>query len=217
MRGKSSPLCCHESLPNAPSPAPRLGGSPPGSALKISEQPSLQPLTVKPYESATLQTVLVSQRCRVCRLACCSRPTGSWTPSAGKNRCATASAPKPAMPPARPTWSMTHLLGFAPDIRPVQEDHAWLLERVGIVQACGGVENVAAHVQGHDRGPAQRRARGLARAAVASLAVKAMDCRPHPNQANRSSPRSTWPGVCGRAQPDIETCGAIAPGTPPDR
>jgi hypothetical protein len=33
--------------------------------LFVSEQPSLQPLTVKPYEPAMLQTVLVSQRCRV--------------------------------------------------------------------------------------------------------------------------------------------------------
>ena len=31
----------------------------------MSELPSLQALTVKPYEPATLQTVLVSQRCRV--------------------------------------------------------------------------------------------------------------------------------------------------------
>ena len=33
--------------------------------LFLAEQPTLQPLTVKPYEAATLQTVLVSQRCRV--------------------------------------------------------------------------------------------------------------------------------------------------------
>jgi transposase len=33
--------------------------------LFASEQPSLRPLTVKPYEAARLQTVLVSQRCRV--------------------------------------------------------------------------------------------------------------------------------------------------------
>ena len=33
--------------------------------LFLSEQPTLQPLTVKPYEPATLQTVLASQRCRV--------------------------------------------------------------------------------------------------------------------------------------------------------
>ena len=33
--------------------------------LFLLEQPVLQPLTVKPYEAATLQTVLVSQRCRV--------------------------------------------------------------------------------------------------------------------------------------------------------
>lgn len=33
--------------------------------LFVLEQPALQPLTVKPYAAATLQTVLVSQRCRV--------------------------------------------------------------------------------------------------------------------------------------------------------
>jgi len=51
--------------------------------------------------------------------------------------------------------------GVAPGLGPVKNGHARLLERVGSLQANGGVVRVASHVQGHHHRIAQQRARGL--------------------------------------------------------